>query len=63
MHNAIKNRYRNQIADLILKDPSGEDLVVTSAMLIGNDGAVFFEVGQDRRNGDRYRVTVKIEEV
>lgn len=57
------NAYRKQVADLILKDEVGNDLVVTSPLERLENGSVLFQVGEDKPDGDRYKVTVKIEEV
>lgn len=54
--------YREQVADLILKDADGNDLIVTSN-LETKDGSFIFVVGEDDPDGARYRVTVKIEEI
>ena len=55
--------HREQIADLILKDSDGKDLVVTSDLQSDNSGAFTFVVGEDEADGARYQVTVKIEEI
>ena len=56
-------KYREQVADLILKDDKKLDLVITSNVEEQPDGSVSFQVGEDSFDGARYQVTVKIEEV
>lgn len=56
-------KYREQVADVILKDANNNDLVVTSRLYERDDGAMVFIVGEDTPNGARYRVVLKIEEI
>jgi hypothetical protein len=56
-------KHRNQAADLILLDDSGNDLVFTSAPESQPDGSMRFEVGENKHDGSKYRVTLKIEEL
>lgn len=60
--NTTVQQHREQIADLILLDPEGNPLVVSSA-IENREGWMTFEVQQPRQGGDRYRVTLKIEEI
>lgn len=55
-------QHRDQIADLILTDPEGNALVVCSAIET-KEGWMTFDVQQPRQDGDRFRVTLKIEEI
>ena len=54
--------YRDQVADLILKDALGNDLVVLSNLTY-IDNSIVFIVGEDKPDGDRYKITLKVEEV
>ena len=56
-------KFREQVADLILKDDNDTDLVVVSNIFKSKDGSMFFLVGEDSPDGLRYMVTVQIEEV
>lgn len=47
------NKFREQIADLILKDPEGNQLVVVSTLDKNNDGSMAFTVGEDKPDGER----------
>ena len=58
-----QEHYRNQVADLILKDDDNNDLVIASTLHKHDDGSMGFEVRQDCEDGDRYYVTIKIEEI
>ena len=60
---ANNQTYRDQVADLILLDSDGKDLVISSPLKTDEDGFMTFEVRQDVDDGDRYNVTIKIEEV
>lgn len=55
--------YRRQVADLILKDEKGNNLVICSSLDKNSDGSMFFFVGEDCPEGMRFKVTIKIEEV
>ena len=57
-------KYRDQIADLFLREPeTGRRMVITSALVPLKDGFASFEVGEDSPNGSRWRITYKMEEV
>ncbi|PHJ65024.1 hypothetical protein VF04_04370 [Nostoc linckia z7] len=57
-------KYRNQIADLILKDEQGNDLVVLSNLERNENGSMFFVVGSDESSSSpKYKVTIQIEEI
>lgn len=56
-------KYRDQVADLILKDKKNSDLVVTSDLKNQPDGSIFFQIGEDSFDGARYQVTIKIEKI
>lgn len=55
--------HRNQISDLILLDADGNHLEIASELTASQDGSMSFEVVQPVVDGDRYRVTIKIEEI
>lgn len=59
----MNSKHREQIADFILKDSDGKDLVVTSDLQSDESGALSFVVGEDAPDGARYQVTIKIEEI
>lgn len=56
-------KHREQVADLILKDTQGKDLVVVSDLHPGPVNTVWFLVGEDAPDGARYKVVVRIDEV
>lgn len=56
-------KYRDQVADLILLDDKGKDLVITSPLENHSDGSMSFQVGENSFDGARYQVTIKVEEV
>lgn len=54
---------RDQVADLILKTPDGNDMVVCSDLTqIRDSSACSFEV-MDPETGERFEVTVKSEQI
>jgi len=58
------NKYREQVADLILKDKEGNDLVVASELhSYPLENTVTFLVSEAELGGAKYKVTIKIEEV
>lgn len=54
---------REQIADLLLKDPEGRNLVFCSPITHNADGSMSFEVKPPPPEEIRYKVTLKIEEI
>lgn len=56
-------KFRDLVADLILIDSDGNNLVVTSDLENHEDGSMSFCVGEDDLKGIRYKVTVLIEEI
>jgi hypothetical protein len=54
--------HRDQVADLILTSPDGKPMDILSP-LESKDGTMSFIVGGQTEEGDRYKVTIAIEEV
>lgn len=65
----MNQKHRDQIADLILKDQDGHHLEVASNLEAIGGGTVTFEIIRppdypcDVSDLERYRVTIKIEEL
>jgi hypothetical protein len=58
------NPHRAQVADLILVDDAGNDLAITSDLIVNDGGSsMSFQVGEPEGDGARYQVTLKIEEL
>ena len=64
-YNRPDKKHREQAANMLLLSPDNKHMVFSSDITINPDGSMSFEVRDpdDDDDGDRYLITLKIEEI